>query len=286
MAFLRTRRREAEWLDDPATNPAELRDSLAFIRKVNRVLGYTQLVLKVLERFSVNWNPGQKMRIIDVGTGSADIPAAVLEWAKARGWDVQIVGIDINAQIANIAAATAADPRLTIVRGDALDLPFGDESFDYALTSMFLHHLSDDQAARALAEMSRVSRRGIIASDLLRWYPAYAFIWMTTLFSRPMIKHDARVSVAQAFNRREVLSLRDRANIGYTQYSSHGFHRFVLAGEKSNYDKPSQRSTSSSTGVRSIARGTAAPNAALDAAKPTFANAFTAAGNGIRSQEK
>ncbi|HWE04156.1 MAG TPA: methyltransferase domain-containing protein [Tepidisphaeraceae bacterium] len=233
LSFLHTRRREAEWLDDPAVDPNQLRDSLAFIRKVNRFLGYTRIVLDHLDRFSVHWTPGSKIRLLDVGTGSADIPIAILEWADKRHLDIQIVGIDLNPQVAGIAAAAAvADPRLAIVRGDALDLPFLDHSFDYAITSMFLHHLSDEQARRALAEMGRVSRRGIIASDLLRLNRSYAAIWIATLLASPMVKHDARVSVAQAFSRPEIISLRDQADLGYAKYFDHGWHRFVLAGEK------------------------------------------------------
>ena len=233
--FLGQRRREAEWLDDPSTDPAELRHSLAFIRKVNRFLGYTRIVLWHLSRFSVNWKQGRKIRILDVGTGSADIPCAILKWADQRGWDIEIVGVDINPQVANIAAEFAADPRLTIVRSDALNLPFVNAGFDYAITSMFLHHLSDEEAEQALAEMSRVSRRGIIASDLLRMHSAYAFIWLATMLASPMVKHDARVSVAQAFNKREIKAMRDRAGIGYAGYFGHLGHRFVLAGEKEEF---------------------------------------------------
>jgi hypothetical protein len=47
-----------------------------------------------------------------------------------------------------------------------------------------------------------------------------------------MLKHDARVSVAQAFTRQEVLSLRDAAGVGYCTFFRHFGHRFVLAGEK------------------------------------------------------
>ena len=53
-----------------------------------------------------------------------------------------------------------------------------------------------------------------------------------TLFSRPMIRHDARVSVLQAFNTDEVKDLRTRAGLDFTQYYRHFAHRFVLAGEK------------------------------------------------------
>jgi hypothetical protein len=80
--------------------------------------------------------------------------------------------------------------------------------------------------------MSRLARRGVIVADLLRHYRAYAWISLLTLASGPMVRHDARASVAQAFTKTEVLSLRDRAGLDFVQYYWHLGHRFVLAGEK------------------------------------------------------
>lgn len=237
MFGLRHRRRDAEWMDEPGADPAALRRSLAYIRSVNRVMGYTRVILRQLHRFSAGWERGRAIRILDVGTGSADIPLAVLRWAERHGWDVRVVGVDLNPVIAGEAlaaarAATIHDSRLAVVQADALRLPFADASFDYAISSMFMHHLDTEDAARAMTEMNRVARRGVIVSDLLRLPHAYAFIWLFTTGATPMVRHDARVSVAQSFTRREVLRLRDSAGLDFAKYSTHLTHRFVLAGEK------------------------------------------------------
>jgi ubiquinone/menaquinone biosynthesis C-methylase UbiE len=219
-------------MDAPDVDPVLLARSLAFIRRVNAVLGYTRTTIGHLERFSRGWRPGETIRIIDLATGSADIPRAILRWADRKGWDVRIVGVDLHAATALAARQGNADPRLQIVRADALDLPFADGSFDYALTAMFLHHLDDDVAVRVLAAMGRVARRGIVAADLLRHRRAYAWISLFTLCANPMVRHDARVSVAQAFTKSEVLRMRDAAGIGFSTYHRHFGHRWVLAGER------------------------------------------------------
>jgi hypothetical protein len=72
----------------------------------------------------------------------------------------------------------------------------------------------------------------VIAADLLRHRRAYAWISLFTLWANPMVRHDARVSVAQAFTRSEVLRMRDAAGLGYARYRRHFGHRFALAGEK------------------------------------------------------
>ncbi len=233
LASLRTRRREPEWMDAPDVDPATLADSLRFIRRVNSTLRYTRATISHLDRFSRRWRPGERITMIDFATGSADVPLAIVEWGRRRGFDVHVVGLDLHETTCALArAATRHEPLIKIVRGDALDPPFDAGSFDYALSSMFLHHLSDDDAVRVLAAMGNVARRGIVAADLLRHARAYAWISLLTLMSNPVVRHDARVSVAQAFSKAEALQLRDRANVQFAQFYRHFAHRFVLAGEK------------------------------------------------------
>jgi ubiquinone/menaquinone biosynthesis C-methylase UbiE len=220
-------------MDAPDADPALVRRSLRFLRRVNRLLGYTRSTLHPLERFSRGWRPDTPIRILDVATGSADLPRAILRWAGRRGFhDVRVVGLDLHATTAAAALAQNPDPRIEIVRGNALGLPFADGSFDYVTTSLFLHHLDDDDVIRALGEMSRVARRGIIAGDLIRRRRAYLWIKLFTLFANPIVRNDGPASVAQAFTRDEMESLRDRAGARFAEYFEHAGHRFVLAGEK------------------------------------------------------
>ncbi|HEX4793503.1 MAG TPA: methyltransferase domain-containing protein [Humisphaera sp.] len=231
--FLSDRQHQPEMLDAPDADPRSLLKSLSYIRIMNRLLGYDRLIVRHLERFSSRWTPGQTIRILDVGTGSADIPLKVLKWAERRGFEVRIVAIDLHAYIVQQAGRAAEGiAKLAVVRADALLLPFGEGAFDYAITSMFIHHLDEAAVARVMQEMSRVARRGIIVSDLLRRRHAYAFITLATLFATKMVRHDARVSVAQAFSEPEILALRDRAGVNYAAYHPYMGHRFVLAGEK------------------------------------------------------
>ncbi|HTW93495.1 MAG TPA: methyltransferase domain-containing protein [Tepidisphaeraceae bacterium] len=233
--FLDHRNAQPEWMDQSDVDPQELRRSLAFIRRVNRFIGYTRATIRHLSRLSRGWKNGQRITLLDCATGSADIPLAILGWAARRGFDVHIIGIELHRRTAQIAAEVSGD-RLTIVRADARQLPLADGAVDYALTAMFLHHLSEDDAVTVLREMDRVSRRGIIAADLLRDKHAYGWIRLLTLFSNPMVRHDAAVSVAQAFSPPEVRVLRDRAGLGYAEYFEHFGHRFVLAGHRDGGD--------------------------------------------------
>src|SRR3954451_18197970 len=130
MPFLSHRRRQREWMDESDADADELRHSLGFIRRINSLLGYTRATLKHLERFSRSWKQGERIDIIDLATGSADIPRAILRWAKRKGFNVHIVGVDRHSVTVQAAEAGPADPRLRIVQGDVFNLQLSERSFD------------------------------------------------------------------------------------------------------------------------------------------------------------
>ena len=226
------RQRSDEWMDEDAADEQQLRQSLRFIERINRRLGYTRGIVGHIEGFSHAWHGRPKIRILDVATGSADIPRAILKWADERQVDMRITGIDRHPLTTKIAAEGPADPRLQIIQADVFDLPFAPKSFDYVTCAMFLHHLDEEQIVRVLQTMNALARRGLIVADLLRHRRASFWIRLLTLFSPAMVRHDACASVRQALTREEILALRDRAGIGYAEYHRHRAHRFVLAGEQ------------------------------------------------------
>jgi ubiquinone/menaquinone biosynthesis C-methylase UbiE len=173
--------------------------------------------------------------ILDIATGAADVPRAILSWAEQARRDIRIVAVDLHPVTLDIARKQSSSfgDRLTFMQADALDLPFAAASFDYVITSMFLHHLDDADVVKVIAAADRIARRGVIIADLLRHRRALAWITLFTLFSNPMVRHDARVSVRQAFSKDEVLHLRDQSGASYLKYFRHFGHRFVLAGCKS-----------------------------------------------------
>lgn len=226
------RTRSPELMDAPDADPGELQRSLDFIERVNRRLGYTRATIGHLDRLTGNWPQTKPLRLLDIATGSADVPRAVCAWANGRKHPVSVVGIDLHEHTLEIARAHTRDPRVTLIRADALSLPFDGMSFDVVLCSMFLHHLDEDATVRVIREADRVARHGVILADLLRSRRALAWITLFTLFSNPMVKHDARVSVRQAYRRAEMIELAGRAGAGYLRFHRHFGHRFVMAGTK------------------------------------------------------
>jgi ubiquinone/menaquinone biosynthesis C-methylase UbiE len=219
-------------MDEPDVDPVQLDSSLRFLRRINRLLGYTGATLSHLRRFSRGWKPGQRIDLLDLATGSADIPMAIVRWGRRAGFNLHITAIDLHERTISHAAQRVTDDRVRLVQADVMHPPFEPQSFDYCLTALFLHHLDDEQIVRVLRTMDRLCRRGMIIGDLLRNRRAYAWVSVMTLLSQPIIRHDAKVSIGQAFTPGEILALRDQAGAGYLRLYRHFAHRFVLAGEK------------------------------------------------------
>ena len=101
-------------------------------------------------------SPGESLLDVGAGTGHFTRRFAAMGLA-ATGLDPDAAMLDY---------ARAQEPRLAYVRGRAADLPFPDESFDVVTAVTSLCFVADP--ARALAEMWRVGRRGVLVGLLNR----------------------------------------------------------------------------------------------------------------------
>jgi ubiquinone/menaquinone biosynthesis C-methylase UbiE len=232
-----SRQRTSEMMDSPAADERTLRRSLHFIERVNRRLGYTRALIRHIEAMIEDDCPNRSptpVRILDIATGSADVPRAVLDWARGRH-DLEVVGVDLHPITLQIAVELSHDysPALQFMQADALALPFDADSFDYVITSMFLHHLDDDQIVKVLSSAKRIARRGVIAADLIRNRRALFWISAFTMFSNPMVKHDARASVRQALTLPEITEFARSAGLNDAQVHRHFGHRLVMSWRNS-----------------------------------------------------
>jgi hypothetical protein len=227
-----------ELMDDPNVPRDQLAISLHYIRRINRSLGGESSLMRHLRAWSVNWPKDRPVTLLDVATGSADLPLAAVRWARSRGHDLRVTGIDKHRETLALAREHVADEtRVQLRQADALTLDrvFPPDSFDYAHAGLFLHHLPDDQVVTVLRHMSTIARRGIIWNDLVRSKTGYRVIRLLTVGKPHIIKHDARVSVLAGFSRAEAESLAFRAGVGYATYTWRVLtHRFTIAGEKPN----------------------------------------------------
>ena len=211
-----------ELMDDPAVDVHGLFAGLRYLERINLLPGGAGLMAGLLLAERDRWDPRERLRLVDVGTGGADVPRALVQMLARVGQPAQVTGVDLHARTLDYARERcAAERRVTLVRGDALALPFASGAVDYAVSTTFLHHLDDDQARRCLAEMRRIARRGVVVVDLERTRLAWLGIRIATMFSTPVARHDGPVSVQRAFRPDELLALARDAGLPEPRMSRH-----------------------------------------------------------------
>lgn len=236
MPNLARRVHESEWMDTVAYPVPVVKETLNFLRFTNRRFGGTTVVLSYLKEWSVRWKKDETIEVLDVGTGAADIPIAIVRWARQLGFKVRVTGIDLNAEIVEIAREHAREyPEMTIRQENFSDLLKKQGSFDYVVASLFLHHTPPEDTLLTVKAFHRLSRKGFIISDLLRSYPGY---WSVKLLSflagNTVVRHDGPLSVRRAFHPEELKALILESGLPYLKVRRHPWFRVSLAGEK-NY---------------------------------------------------
>lgn len=204
-----------ERMDADDIDQREIDESFRFIRTINRRLGGISSLRSYFAAEASAWPRHRPMRWLDVGTGAADIPLAIDAWAVAQGLNVECVALDRHPACLRVARNdVGAHPRITVVDGDALSLGrYNDASFDYVHAGMFLHHLADDDVVRVLVGMARCAARQIIWNDLLRSTLSRVGIALLTIGAAPVVRDDARLSVAKGFTPAEIRTFAKRAQL-------------------------------------------------------------------------
>lgn len=207
---------DKEMMDLAGNSPVLLADDLRNLRLLNRYLRGSRSVMLALWRV-LGREPLKQLSILDVGTGSADIPAAICARARRSNIATRIIGLEADPVTARIAVhRTRQHAGLRIVQGDAGAPPFSPGSFDFVVASQFLHHFSEAKIIDLITQWAKLARRGIIISDLVRHPLAYYGIrWLTQLTTRNiMTLTDAPLSVRRAFTFKEWRDLLCQADVG------------------------------------------------------------------------
>ncbi|MEA2609495.1 MAG: hypothetical protein QOJ75_1738 [Chloroflexota bacterium] len=205
-----------ELLDGPLDEPRTLDGNLRDLRRVNRWLGGVALSAAAIDALSAH---RADLTLLDVGTGGADIPMALIGLAAGRRRRLRVVGIDSRPEVLAAAlrirpaATTAGDLELHV--GDGRALPYADRSFDVAHASLVLHHLEPPAAIELLREMGRVARLGVVVNDLDRTRLGWVGAWLLghLLTGNRYTRHDAALSVRRAYRPREMTDLMRTAGL-------------------------------------------------------------------------
>ncbi len=215
---------QPELLDQADADPREVARSLADLRTVNRFFGgvsTSQLLFqRVLARVDL-----REFSILDVGSGSGDVPLAILRTLRSEGRHVSLTLFDQHAN--HLPRLDGTDPELHALTGDATHLPFVENWFDIVHCSLFLHHLEPHQARDFVRQALRIARHAVIINDLVRsrLHAGSLHLWRP-FFRTRMSYLDGLASVRRAYIPGEIETM--LSGLGRVEITRHHFYRMGI----------------------------------------------------------
>lgn len=228
-----TRSLRLERIDTGDYTPEEYNRFLHEIRLVNRFAGDKRALQKTLLS-EIKRQDLREFSVLDVGAGSGELLRGIGKFARKQRRKSKLFGLELNGRSAvAILEESKNYAEIKSIQANALNLPFADNSFDYAVSSLFTHHLSNENIVKTLTEMKRVSRRKIFVIDLHRHRAAYAFykIFCVAFRISPLVREDGSLSILRSFKPDELRVLAERANLENISVERYFPFRLVLSGD-------------------------------------------------------
>ena len=191
---LAVRSQAEELMDADDLDAATYADVVGDLATVNTVTMARRPTLDFLARATA----GRKsFRLLDVGFGDGDMLRRIARWAKAKGIEAELVGVDLNPR--SEQAARAHGGAIRYVTGDYADLAH--EPWDVIVSSLVAHHMSHDQLIAFLRFMEGQASAGWLVNDLHRHgFAHWGFPVLATIARwHPIVRHDGTLSIARSY---------------------------------------------------------------------------------------
>jgi 2-polyprenyl-3-methyl-5-hydroxy-6-metoxy-1,4-benzoquinol methylase len=204
-------------MDQPDAAREELIEDLQDLQRLNRFGWGTGLVWECVRSVVRQSPPQRDWTLLDLATGSADIPRHLVRWARRQGLDLRVTATDFHPVTLDFARRHSLDyPEIQFEPANLLSLPYDENRFDLVTCSQALHHLGSEDVVTALRQMARVARRAVVVSDLVRSGWGIALVWLVVRVGRAgrFARHDGPVSMRNGFKPRELDALATAAGLG------------------------------------------------------------------------
>lgn len=218
-------------MDQPLLDPAAHRRALDGLKTANAISRVSQVLWRAIAEANCRAAKDRPLRILDIASGGGDVIIGISKMAARRGVDVRAHGWDISPTAVDHARAAAAKAGVLCsfdVHNALIDeLPC---NYDVVVSTLFLHHLSDNEARGLLCRMAAATRHCVIIDDLCRNNLGYLYAWTgVRVLTRSRIVHvDGPLSVRAAYTIREVTQIAREAGMQNVQFKRHWPQRFVM----------------------------------------------------------
>jgi ubiquinone/menaquinone biosynthesis C-methylase UbiE len=224
------RRSTPELLDSDAGTAFEVAGSLRDLRWFNRWFGGVSTVRRLLEQ-AAGAGSGQEFSVLDVAAGEGYLAERMYEEFRHKGVRLRFALLDRS------GAHLGPNGTMPKIAGEALRLPFQNASFDFVLTSLFVHHLAPEDAVLFAQEALRVCRSAVLVHDLIR-HPLHLMLAYagTPLYRSRITRNDAPASVWQAYTPQEMRGFFQQAGASDIEIRTHFLYRMGVIAWKTSRD--------------------------------------------------
>jgi SAM-dependent methyltransferase len=200
-----------ELMDDPRVDAGILCQTYQQIKSINRAtLGHWPMMTAV--KYFLSRAQGRPVKILDIGCGDGEDLRRIERYGLRMRLPLQLTGIDLSSAAVSAACRRTVSGKIRFIQGNVLEGGHR-EDYDFMVTSLTTHHLTEEEIVLLIRWMTEHSRMGWFISDLHRHSIAYYFIKYFVRVCRfnPLIRHDAPLSVARSFRRGDWRRLLARA---------------------------------------------------------------------------
>jgi 2-polyprenyl-3-methyl-5-hydroxy-6-metoxy-1,4-benzoquinol methylase len=147
------RTKQVELMDDLTMTGELLGDTLDQLANINRWLGGNSVTLKGLKKILKNEQKNRPITVIDLGCGNGDMLRKVANYGKKEGYNFKLIGIDANEYTVNYAKKLSQNyDEINYLQQDVFSNEFKNISYDIVLSTLFLHHFTENEIVDVLAK--------------------------------------------------------------------------------------------------------------------------------------
>jgi 2-polyprenyl-3-methyl-5-hydroxy-6-metoxy-1,4-benzoquinol methylase len=221
---------EPEVMDDPALDERQHYHALKGLSRINRLSVSSRIVWGPLARLAKSLGV-RRLRVLDIATGSGDVPLALWRRGRRRGLELEILGVDISPRAVEYGRRRAeqAGANLRFEMRNVFEQPLP-EGCHAVMCSLFLHHLNRNQAVQLLRSMAAAAQHLVLVNDLERsrmgLLAAEAVCRLAT--TSRVVHIDGPRSVRAAFTPQEAAALAREAGLNNARVERRWPFRYVL----------------------------------------------------------
>lgn len=209
------RHRQAEIMDSLDLDERRHLIALDALQRINRFSGTVAQLWSDIRPTAVRYRD-RPLNLLDLACGGGDVALGLESRGRRQGFDIRVMGCDAS-PVAIRRARTRAQRVGSKACFSCLDvlqdpLPSG---ADVVYSTLFLHHLSEDNAVKFLRRMADAARRLVLVLDLKRTHQGYllAYLGVRLLTTSGVARFDGPASVRAAFTPSEALAIARNAGL-------------------------------------------------------------------------